>query len=122
MILKDLIHTLALLAGIDDNTPVSINFGGYVMDTSNLKSVNIVCQNGCQSVTLNIDGEAYREDWGKKTVEVKPGSKRDVEKAMYAKAIETSGGNRLDAAKMLQVSQRTLYRKLKEYNIDQKTF
>ena len=39
-------------------------------------------------------------------------------KAAYAKALEETDGNRTRAAKMLGIGERTLYRKIKEYEIE----
>ena len=40
------------------------------------------------------------------------------EKEMIIKALEAHKGKRKDAAKALGISERTLYRKIKEYDID----
>lgn len=42
----------------------------------------------------------------------------DVEKEMIRKALEKHHGKRKDAAKDLNISERTLYRKIKEYGLD----
>lgn len=42
----------------------------------------------------------------------------DMEKDMIRKALEKHSGNRRNAAADLRISERTLYRKLKEYNLD----
>lgn len=45
-------------------------------------------------------------------------SLEDVEKEMIRKALEKHNGKRRNAAADLKISERTLYRKLKEYNLD----
>lgn len=42
---------------------------------------------------------------------------RDVEKYYIEKALEMTGGKREEAASMLGIGERTLYRKIKEYNL-----
>ena len=41
----------------------------------------------------------------------------EIEKYYIARALELSGGNREDAAKMLNIGERTLYRKIKEFDL-----
>ncbi|MEM9400602.1 MAG: sigma-54 dependent transcriptional regulator [Verrucomicrobiota bacterium] len=43
---------------------------------------------------------------------------QDVEKNMIIKALQSSGGNRTEAAKMLGISRRTLHRKLNDYQLN----
>lgn len=57
-----------------------------------------------------IDTPAYEAD------EVK--SLQEVEKEMIKKALERHDGKRKNAAQDLQISERTLYRKIKEYNLE----
>lgn len=45
-------------------------------------------------------------------------SLQDVEKDMIIKALERHGGKRKNAAQDLEISERTLYRKIKEYNLE----
>ncbi|NDW10579.1 sigma-54-dependent Fis family transcriptional regulator [Dysgonomonas sp. 520] len=45
-------------------------------------------------------------------------SLEEVEKEMIRKALERHGGKRKNAAEDLKISERTLYRKIKEYNLD----
>lgn len=45
-------------------------------------------------------------------------SLQDVEKDMIVKALERHGGKRKNAAQDLKISERTLYRKIKEYNLE----
>lgn len=57
-----------------------------------------------------IDTPVYEEE------EVK--SLQEVEKEMIKKALERHDGKRKNAAQDLQISERTLYRKIKEYNLE----
>ena len=45
-------------------------------------------------------------------------SLNEVEKDMIKRALQKHGGKRKDAAKDLNISERTLYRKIKEYNLE----
>ena len=45
-------------------------------------------------------------------------SLEDVEKEMIRKALERHNGKRKNAAADLKISERTLYRKIKEYNLE----
>ena len=45
------------------------------------------------------------------------GSMEDVERDTIRRALEKTGGNRRDAARLLSVSERTLYRKIKEFQL-----
>lgn len=45
-------------------------------------------------------------------------SLNDVEKDMIKRALQKHGGKRKDAARDLNISERTLYRKIKEYNLE----
>lgn len=50
--------------------------------------------------------------------EDEPLSLQEVEKEMIIKALERHNGKRKNAAQDLQISERTLYRKIKEYNLE----
>jgi len=41
----------------------------------------------------------------------------DIEKLFIAQTLKLTGGNREEAAKILGIGERTLYRKIKEYNL-----
>jgi transcriptional regulator with PAS, ATPase and Fis domain len=51
-------------------------------------------------------------------VEETPQSLVEVEKDMIRKALERHHGKRKNAAKDLKISERTLYRKIKEYDLE----
>lgn len=83
-----------LIDNIGDNkTPVTIKNN----DTSNFSDANI------------IDAPIYEEE----TL-----SLQEVEKEMIIRALERHAGKRKSAAQDLQISERTLYRKIKEYNLE----
>ncbi len=44
-------------------------------------------------------------------------SMKDVEKELISNTLESVGGNRQEAAKILEIGERTLYRKIKKYNL-----
>ena len=52
------------------------------------------------------------------TIEEESMSLEDVEKEMIRKALERHNGKRKNAAADLKISERTLYRKIKEYNLE----
>lgn len=52
------------------------------------------------------------------TVEEESMSLEDVEKDMIRRALERHNGKRKNAAADLKISERTLYRKIKEYNLE----
>lgn len=57
-----------------------------------------------------MDADVFEEEESK--------SLEDVEKEMIKKALERHGGKRKNAAQDLKISERTLYRKIKEYKLD----
>jgi DNA-binding NtrC family response regulator len=67
-----------------------------------------------KSMVLNSDKNKFE------TVEVMEEtlSLNDMEKEMISKALKKFNGKRKDAAEELGISERTLYRKIKEYNLD----
>jgi len=64
--------------------------------------------------------DEYTEEEGKTTVEEETAtlSLAEVEKDMIIKALERHGGRRRNAASDLKISERTLYRKIKEYELE----
>jgi DNA-binding NtrC family response regulator len=50
---------------------------------------------------------------------IRPLSKEDVQREAIVKALKRNGGKRKDAAKELFMSERTLYRKIKDLGIDE---
>jgi two-component system response regulator HydG len=45
------------------------------------------------------------------------GTLKDMEKTMIEMVLKETGGNRKETARRLDIGERTLYRKLKEYNL-----
>ncbi|MDH6354424.1 transcriptional regulator with PAS, ATPase and Fis domain [Dysgonomonas sp. PH5-45] len=67
-----------------------------------------------QPVVIPVDESHVDEtDYEEQTL-----SLEDVEREMIKKALEKHGGKRKNAAEDLKISERTLYRKIKEYNLD----
>jgi DNA-binding NtrC family response regulator len=58
-----------------------------------------------------MDADVFEEEENK--------SLEDVEKEMILKALERNGGRRKNAARDLKISERTLYRKIKEYKLEE---
>ena len=94
--LKKLVHDI-----IGGNMPVDIN-------KDNLYPTRI------QPVTT-VHAPLVQEA---ETVEAENLSLEEVEKEMIRKALERHKGKRKDAAADLKISERTLYRKIKEYNLE----
>ena len=66
---------------------------------------------------IDIREEKREPDIFEDEIQSKSLSLNDIEKEMIQKALETFGSNRNAAAKELGISERTLYRKIKEYGI-----
>jgi DNA-binding NtrC family response regulator len=66
-----------------------------------------------------VDNEQY-EDFNEdeNTIEIENLSLVDKEIELIKKALDKSGGKRKVAAKELGISERTLYRKIKQYNLE----
>jgi len=62
--------------------------------------------------------DEYAEEESKTTDESTALSLEEVEKEMIKKALERNGGKRRNAASDLKISERTLYRKIKEYGLE----
>jgi DNA-binding NtrC family response regulator len=61
--------------------------------------------------------EVYKEDEDHRTIEVENLSLQDKEIEMIKKSLSRNAGKRKDAADELGISERTLYRKIKQYNL-----
>ena len=117
--LKSLVNTLmAERAGQPVNAPVQtsgmpyIPDGGYNLMPSSQSPISIstVMHGGVSRVDEDIqDTEEYVEE---------PLSLDEVEKEMIRKALDRHHGRRKNAAKDLNISERTLYRKIKEYGLE----
>jgi transcriptional regulator with PAS, ATPase and Fis domain len=62
--------------------------------------------------------DEYSEEDAKVVVDPEALSLEEVEKEMIKKALERNGGKRRSAASELKISERTLYRKIKEYGLE----
>ena len=74
-------------------------------------------------VNVNAEEEVpYVDEYAEEEVgsdsETQTFSLEEVEKGMIIKALERNNGNRRNAAKGLKISERTLYRKIKEYGLE----
>src|SRR5204863_9125408 len=57
------------------------------------------------------------------TVTIEPGTKMsDIERRVIAAALKETRGNRRRAAEMLGIGERTLYRKIKEYQVPEEMY
>ncbi|WP_029903809.1 sigma-54-dependent Fis family transcriptional regulator [Prevotella sp. 10(H)] len=80
------------------NAPITVKEDGHtIIPASNIADADV------------IDAPEYEEE----TL-----SLQDVEKDMIIKALERHNGKRKNAAQDLKISERTLYRKIKEYNLE----
>jgi DNA-binding NtrC family response regulator len=71
-------------------------------------------QASMQPVILQHDGEIHQHEEVEESLNI-----MDKEKELIIKALKKHKGKRKDAASDLGISERTLYRKLKEYDIDE---
>ena len=117
--LKSLVNTLmAERAGQPVNTPVQASAMPYVQDAGYMMpslqtpiNITSVKHGGVSREDADIqDTEIY--------VEEAPKSLDEVEKEMIRKALARHNGRRKNAAKDLNISERTLYRKIKEYGLE----
>lgn len=79
-------------------------------------TVSIIPMERVQPVREISDQEEhydYEED-----IDEEPLSLQDKELELIIKSLERNGGKRKEAAKELGISERTLYRKIKQYNLD----
>lgn len=67
---------------------------------------------------VTIISNDEREQFEDHTIEIENLSLVDKEIELIKKALEKSGGKRKNAAKELGISERTLYRKIKQYNLE----
>lgn len=95
--LKSDCNTLAVLEK-DHNVPMPLHYG-----TTSTKPISV--KDDVEDIEINeCEDEAV--------------SLQDVEKEMIKKALERHSGKRKYAAQDLKISERTLYRKIKEYNLE----
>ena len=84
------------------------------------KGLRLSCYVGAP---LNLDGEAPASPIEIETIEIPVGefeegvTIEDQEKALIEKALHAANGYRKEAAAKLGISERTLYRKMKEYDL-----
>ncbi len=81
-----------------------------------VQPVSIITKNESPSkqiVTVDNDDIQDTEEYVEESL-----SLNEVEKDMIKRALAKHGGKRKDAAKDLNISERTLYRKIKEYNLE----
>ena len=67
---------------------------------------------------VTIISNEEREQFDDHTIEIENLSLVDKEIELIKKALDKSGGKRKNAAKELGISERTLYRKIKQYNLE----
>ena len=102
--LKKLVHDI--MSG--NIQPVSTNAGySQPIETTNVAPMT--------TTMATIPTQPIREA---EVVDEKSLSLEDVEKEMIRKALERHNGKRKNAAADLKISERTLYRKIKEYNLE----
>ena len=83
------------------------------------KSKNLARPAAPASHEITIISEDEREQFEEgNTIEIENLSLVDKEIELIKKALEKSGGKRKNAAKELGISERTLYRKIKQYNLE----
>lgn len=74
-----------------------------------------------QAETFDTDEEIFEEIYSEEqTSEEKPKTLQEVEKEQIRESLERNGGNRRKTAKELNLSERTLYRKINDYQLNTK--
>ena len=67
----------------------------------------------------SVAEDAFAEEYVEPEKEPENLNLNDISKQMLEKALERNHGNRRKAAQELGISDRTLYRRLKQYGLDQ---
>ncbi|HDY70506.1 MAG TPA: sigma-54-dependent Fis family transcriptional regulator, partial [Nitrospirae bacterium] len=93
---------------------MSSQWPGNVRQLQNVLEHSIIL---CRGSTITI--EDLPEDFRirQDTVDEGPEERRAYDSMLIAKTLDKTGWNKARAARLLGISRRTLYRKLKEYNI-----
>ena len=93
---------------------MSSQWPGNVRQLQNVLEHSIIL---CRGNTITI--EDLPEDFRirQDTVDEGPEERRAYDSMLIAKTLDKTGWNKARAARLLGISRRTLYRKLKEYNI-----
>jgi len=76
-----------------------------------IQNNNLVEENSYRNQSSDIIAEDYNDN------EVRPTTLAAMEREMIKKNLRKFGGNRRKAARALQISERTLYRKIKSYGL-----
>lgn len=118
--LKKVVHDLisgqdSTHLGSDSVMPSSPAFTVIDKDTNITVPVKY---NETPSVAASLPISKNAEDVDSNDYEEEAFSLQEVEKDMIKKALERHGGKRKFAAQDLKISERTLYRKIKEYNLE----
>lgn len=119
--LKKIVHDMvagkdAPHLGGDSVIPSSSAFTVIDKDTKTNITVPVKYNEASSVSSLPISKDA--EDIDSNDYEEEAVSLQDVEKDMIKKALERHSGKRKYAAQDLKISERTLYRKIKEYNLE----
>ncbi|MBQ6777806.1 MAG: sigma-54-dependent Fis family transcriptional regulator [Paludibacteraceae bacterium] len=87
---------------------------GLLQGKSPIASATPTIQQSAQTLTPRHKERDYQVE---EVYTEEVGSMEEVERETIRRALEKTGGNRRDAARLLSVSERTLYRKIKEYQL-----
>jgi len=87
---------------------------GLLQGKSPIASATPTIQQSAQTLTPRRKERDYQVE---EVYTEEVGSMEEVERETIRRALEKTGGNRRDAARLLSVSERTLYRKIKEYQL-----
>lgn len=120
--LKKVVHDL-----VANNTNTMVNASHIKADTPISSALTVLekdlalpiklSDNDPKAKQVNINN-SHAEDTEINDYEEQPVSLEEVEKEMIKKALERHNGKRKNAAQDLKISERTLYRKIKEYNLE----
>ena len=87
---------------------------GLLQGQSPIASATPTIQQSSQTLTPRHKERDYQVE---EVYTEEVGSLEEVERDTIRRALEKTGGNRRDAARLLNLSERTLYRKIKEYQL-----
>ncbi|MDE6180699.1 MAG: sigma-54-dependent Fis family transcriptional regulator, partial [Phocaeicola sp.] len=114
--LKKLVNTLMAERGAQSVSPSSVSY--YQEPQRNLVATVVPATPAIISASKSVRPVVDDIQDTEEVVEETTLSLDEVEKEMIRKALERHHGKRKNAAKDLNISERTLYRKIKEYGLD----
>jgi DNA-binding NtrC family response regulator len=113
--LKVLVHDLMQNAGMEEGLTRSKDL---IYPTYIDKTTELISKQDDSSSAKNVRGKDMPQIQDAAEYVEESLSLDELEREAIKKALERNGGRRKSAAADLNISERTLYRKIKEYNLD----